>query len=823
MTKPDQLITIPSSDFSITQTCAELELLLPIFIPDHNSSECQTLQSIGSVCGCPIETNFSTCQLCTETPTSEGSSSSVSATATATVTTSEDSFSSSLINPTNDFPFLEETLGFIPSCEVLEAYLMSSQPQNSSLCFLSQNLFQDYCGCRGREQIADSTQQQGGCILGTDIVADMPLNNIFGNTNEDESFAIAVTFLTCGQLQEAVALVVPAESDTCSFLQRSVAHVCGQPLPENACQMCQIEGPMEFPEKSFPFLGSILDDSALIIPEPTCELVAAYVGSSLVSGTAECRTAELMGGWCGCPPLLVPSCDICDGLTPPDSIMDKIVPYVENEHIAYQPGFVTCGQSLAFQSQLEASSQLCLGIKVRKDVCCGGDYEYFGSDWKHEYVWITRASGFVSLCGTFSIVLYILTDSTRRKNIFNQLMLGMSCLDFIYSIAWIVSTAAVPLDPDAPIYGARGTEATCAIQGVMFQIGLGSIFYNVSFSIYFLLVVVYNWRDDKLKKVRPWLHAGPLVSAFILATASIPFSGPFFIGCFISTPPFAPSHIPIIFLSFIPISIVIILCTALMSILVIKVRQQNNAAKKWRFTPSSAPSHCVSDSALNSATWSSRRDQAKRPRHRDHMNERTRQVTHQAMCYLAAFYVTWPLFMNTIMFEDKLIVLGSKAKAVVFLIVNTLAPLQGFLNTLIFFRLRWLRAWRQWRQKVLRKKQSRETGSVSNNGVGSANSGLFSSTFHVFKSFLRLQSLRDGSHSNQGSSSHVRAEPNDENFESKTNSEKFCVESYDCVIPIEKNDDQAILSMNDNESINSVSTPSKTAPDANPNTMLPET
>jgi len=69
----------------------------------------------------------------------------------------------------------------------------------------------------------------------------------------------------------------------------------------------------------------------------------------------------------------------------------------------------------------------------------------------------------------------------------------------------------------------------------------------------------------------------------------------------------------------------------------------------------------------------------------------------------------------------------------------------------------------------------------------------------------------------------VRAEPNDENFESKTNSEKFCVESYDCVIPIEKNDDQAILSMNDNESINSVSTPSKTAPDANPNTMLPET
>ena len=50
---------------------------------------------------------------------------------------------------------------------------------------------------------------------------------------------------------------------------------------------------------------------------------------------------------------------------------------------------------------------------------------------------------------------------------------------------------------------------------------MGSIFYNLILSFYYLLVIKYGFKEPKLEKIQVWLHAPPLLFAFGLAFAGI--------------------------------------------------------------------------------------------------------------------------------------------------------------------------------------------------------------------------------------------------------------------------------------------------------------
>merc|ERR1712048_155201 len=120
--------------------------------------------------------------------------------------------------------------------------------------------------------------------------------------------------------------------------------------------------------------------------------------------------------------------------------------------------------------------------------------------------------------------MFIIQDFYRgkdKKNLYRQIMVLMSCFDFITAISWMVGPAPIPSTDqngyDANILGANGSEALCVAQGFFTTFGYGSGFFNNSLSIYYVLVVVYGWKDYQLKKVRPWLLGMPIILAIIEA------------------------------------------------------------------------------------------------------------------------------------------------------------------------------------------------------------------------------------------------------------------------------------------------------------------
>lgn len=150
------------------------------------------------------------------------------------------------------------------------------------------------------------------------------------------------------------------------------------------------------------------------------------------------------------------------------------------------------------------------------------------------------------------------------------------------SIAWMVSTAAIPADDLFPVYGAAGNDGTCTAQGFFIQLGMTSIFYNCSLSLYYMLVVALGWRERKLKKFKYMLLGVPLVIGLSLAFAGIPFYASIIFACHLQTPPFVETwKLSIIFL-FVPACASIIFVTIMMFLVYYKVHSQNKKARRWR-------------------------------------------------------------------------------------------------------------------------------------------------------------------------------------------------------------------------------------------------
>jgi hypothetical protein len=112
---------------------------------------------------------------------------------------------------------------------------------------------------------------------------------------------------------------------------------------------------------------------------------------------------------------------------------------------------------------------------------------------------------------------YIIRDVviTQRQtrgsiSVYFELMLCMSLLDICGSIAWVFSTLPVPTTnvygEQTTVYGAKGTDATCTMQGFLVQIGFSGIFYNLALSVYYLLTIQYGWREDKLRRALPYFR-----------------------------------------------------------------------------------------------------------------------------------------------------------------------------------------------------------------------------------------------------------------------------------------------------------------------------
>ena len=202
------------------------------------------------------------------------------------------------------------------------------------------------------------------------------------------------------------------------------------------------------------------------------------------------------------------------------------------------------------------------------------------------------------------------------------------------------------------VYQAIGNDATCKTRGVIVQLGLTSMFYNMCLAIYFYLVINHNWKEHQFKKVQLWVHVAVLTTGLGLAFASIPWVGPYsrLTGiCAHQKPPSVSSDLPLTLLLTTPISIVLFVMTVTTVAICVKVYLREVKANKWR-----------AEKAM----------------------VMTKDVFWQSFWYVMAFNVAQPslLVQNYRAFNSR-----QEAEAV--LIVSAiLAPSQGIWNPSVYFQ-----------------------------------------------------------------------------------------------------------------------------------------
>lgn len=270
-------------------------------------------------------------------------------------------------------------------------------------------------------------------------------------------------------------------------------------------------------------------------------------------------------------------------------------------------------------------------------------------------VWLSRTSAMMSFLGASFILCDILKDATRRSTVFHQLLVGMAIFDICTAFAWVFATAPIDTEVGSHVEGSAGNEASCTAQGFFIQLGFTSVFYNVSLSFYYVLVIAYSWREFQLRRIRPYMHALPIITGVGLALGGIPVYEAMEYGCHIK--PLAPPDrmdslwAELVFIV-LPLGLSIIAITAAMLLVYCKVRQQTAATQKWAFGISRA-------STMQKA------------------------VFFQCFFYLLAFYVTWP-----ILFSVYLASIDINGPLGLSMLVAFVAPLQGFNNFLVYMRPR---------------------------------------------------------------------------------------------------------------------------------------
>ena len=289
------------------------------------------------------------------------------------------------------------------------------------------------------------------------------------------------------------------------------------------------------------------------------------------------------------------------------------------------------------------------------------------------------------------VICDVLRGPTRRRRVYNQLILLMSVADLVYSLAFSLTTMPLPsydeYGNDWKIYGTAGNDATCTAQGFfLLSFGASSLFFNVSLSAYYVLVFVFEWRElpPERRVFSKWtpLFALPIALGLILGVAGIPYYGVVFFGCHVLRAPVVTNNVPGWLLNTLPSIGSLALATLLTMVVFWRVRKEDWMANT---SPSSSSGHEI-DNALN----------------KERIQRIRREVVWQSVFYLSAFYTVWPLLI-VVQFDEGG---GPPSKYYLYLATFVIWPIQGLLNAIVYFRPR---IWRYAeRRRRTRQQQQRE-------------------------------------------------------------------------------------------------------------------
>eukprot|EP00980_Cylindrotheca_fusiformis_P007124 scaffold1497_cov122-Cylindrotheca_fusiformis.AAC.2 len=569
---------------------------------------------------------------------------------------------------------------------------------------------------------------------------------------------------TC-QMVQAYLSSIPADTQECSnFVDKLLVGQCGCPgnatNDDEEVELCQVCPGMNdvFGEPERDVTGLVKTLGADVFFPNSDNITCSNVYETLSSKPANhllCQKQSMtfLQGVCECPwtqqqgqcTSEVLNCNV-DSFTP-----DHRLDYLP-ELIGY-PFSPSCQEVLWSMQGVAEDTFDCFASSQFLYVCGCGVRPYLGATTigqQAALAWTLRMAGLLSAIGS-SLILWDAVfvskkrNRNRRLSILHQLVCGLSFFDVFSSIAHIFSTLPIfeyryyeststPM-PSA-VYGAKGTAATCTVQGFFIQLGYTSAFYNLVLTVYYVLVIKKGLRETQLQRLKYWFHVPTLVFGFGLAFAGIPYYYNMFLFCHI--PPAveesvwwtsgggsesvsfsgSESNSLLTIFSIVPISIVFIVGGVNMIVIYLHVRKQDRAANRWRMGHRLAQrSADASTSFQSSSSWTKFPRPKEKTREVAPSNRLSNEVWWQAVFYMGSFLMAWPIY-----FYGTLNTLDEWENFSFWITCSAMYPLQGFWNAFVYFRPR---LFEYFRKKVRERKptpKERNSERITSSNLGKESS-----------------------------------------------------------------------------------------------------
>ena len=274
-------------------------------------------------------------------------------------------------------------------------------------------------------------------------------------------------------------------------------------------------------------------------------------------------------------------------------------------------------------------------------------------------VWIPRITGSMSIISSSIIIShFIKTFEYSRRKPNNRLLLSLSTVDILQSIAYTASSAPMP---KGDFYGAIGNTTTCTIQGFFIHIGLAVPAYNASLCLFFFLAICKNYDHEVfIEKIEPFCHvfalAYPLISATICASLGL-FNGNGsgnYCWLYDENDPFHSFLISFI-CGPLPVALAFLIILYTMISINMHVKRRNRVSRRHSFTQVDTPT----------------------------MTHVQQNAVTQAILFTSAFFLTYIWTSLTIPLKAS----GVLGDADSYLLMQSIfLPLQGFWNFIIFAR-----------------------------------------------------------------------------------------------------------------------------------------
>ena len=302
---------------------------------------------------------------------------------------------------------------------------------------------------------------------------------------------------------------------------------------------------------------------------------------------------------------------------------------------------------------------------------------------------VPKVTAIPSVLGSCYIIFDVLRHPQNRCRVYHRILLAMSAMDCLFAIKCFMSTWPIP-EQTPLVWGNRGNFNTCSAWGFLGHgASLTSAMYSCSLACYFTLTIAFSVREHQFQKqgIEIMLHLIPWLIGWSTAIAGLPLEiyNPTGWTCWIGTYPpgcgetsypcqRGDERVNIYRWSFFLVELWLgfLLSGAAMFLMYRTVRQHEKQMERYEYSGSS------SDSGKQTLS---------------------RRVAIQAMYYILFFFLTWafPLVQFAVSERTGHTYFPLLTLTVIF------APFQGFFNSIIYIRPRYLQHRRLHNRRVDRE------------------------------------------------------------------------------------------------------------------------